>query len=40
MQKNVDTKLMEVVKSTPHMKHYLANRFALKNGDKPHSMVY
>jgi large subunit ribosomal protein L6e len=40
MQKNVDTKLMDVVKSTPHMKHYLANRFALKNGDRPHSMVY
>ena len=40
LQKNVDTKLMDVVKSTPHMKHYLANRFALKNGDKPHSMVY
>ena len=40
LQKNVDTKILEVVKSTPHMKHYLANRFALKNGDKPHSMVY
>jgi len=40
LQKNVDTKVMEVVKSTPHMKHYLANRFALKNGDRPHSMVY
>merc|ERR1719362_2335699 len=40
LQKNVDTKLMDVVKSTPHMKHYLANRFALKNGDRPHSMVY
>ena len=40
LQKNVDTKVMEVVKSTPHLKHYLANRFALKNGDNPHSMVY
>merc|ERR1712032_694944 len=40
MQKNVDTKLMDVVKSTPHMKHYLANRFALKNGDRPHSMNF
>ena len=40
LQKNVDTKVLEVVKSTPHLKHYLANRFALKNGDRPHSMVY
>merc|ERR1719362_2011795 len=34
LQKNVDTKVMEVVKSTPHMRQYLANRFALKNGDR------
>jgi large subunit ribosomal protein L6e len=40
LQKNVDTKVLEVVKSTPHLRHYLANRFALKNGDRPHSMVY
>ena len=40
LQKNVDTKVLEVVKSTPLMKQYLANRFALKNGDRPHSMVY
>jgi large subunit ribosomal protein L6e len=40
LQKNVDTKVLEVVKSVPHLKHYLANRFALKNGDKPHSMLY
>ena len=40
LQKNVDTKVLEVVKSVPHLKHYLANRFALKNGDRPHSMVY
>ena len=40
LQKNVDTKVLEVVKSTPYLKHYLANRFALKNGDRPHSMVY
>merc|ERR1712151_1074511 len=40
LQKNVDTKVLDVVKSTPHMRQYLANRFALKNGDRPHSMKY
>ena len=40
LQKNVDTKLLESVKTTPFLKKYLANRFALKNGDKPHEMVY
>jgi large subunit ribosomal protein L6e len=40
LQKNVDTKVLEAVKATPLLKNYLANRFALKNGDRPHSMVY
>jgi len=40
LQKNVDTKILESVKSTPLLKNYLANRFALKNGDRPHTMVY
>merc|ERR1712032_967457 len=40
LQKNVDTKVLDVVKSAPHMRQYLANRFALKNGDRPHTMVY
>ena len=40
LQKNVDTKIIEAVKATPLLKNYLANRFALKNGDRPHSMVY
>ncbi len=40
LQKNVDTKINEALKATPLLKNYLANRFALKNGDRPHSMVY
>merc|ERR1719362_1541249 len=28
LQKNVDTKVLDVVKSAPHMRQYLANRFA------------
>ncbi len=40
LQKNVDTKIIEAVKATPLLKNYLANRFALKNGDRPHAMVY
>ncbi len=40
LQKNVDTKVLESVKATPLLSKYLANRFALKNGDRPHAMVY
>jgi len=40
LQKNVDTIIIEAVKGTPFLKNYLANRFALKNGDRPHAMVY
>jgi len=40
LQKNVDTKIIEAIKATPLLKNYLANRFALKNGDRPHAMVY
>ena len=40
LQKNVDTKIIEAVKATPLLKNYLANRFALKNGDRPHAIVY
>ena len=39
-QKDVDTQVKKAVDEVPMMKEYLRNRFALKNGDKPHLMKF
>lgn len=39
-QNTIDTQVLKVVKEVSELKEYLKNRFALKNGDKPHLMVY
>ena len=40
MQNKVDTVVKKAVDEVPMMKEYLRNRFALKNGDKPHLMKF
>ena len=40
MQNDVDTAVKKAVDEVPMMKEYLRNRFALKNGDKPHLMKF
>ena len=40
MQNEVDTAVKKAVDEVPMMKEYLRNRFALKNGDKPHLMKF
>ena len=40
MQNDVDTSVKKAVDEVPMMKEYLRNRFALKNGDKPHLMKF
>jgi large subunit ribosomal protein L6e len=39
-QKNVDTEVKKAVGETPILKDYLRNRFALKNGQQAHNLVY
>ena len=39
-QNLVDTEVLKAVKAVPQLKEYLSNRFALKNGDKPHEMQF
>ena len=39
-QEDVDTQVKKAVDEVPMMKEYLRNRFALKNGDKPHLMKF
>ena len=39
-QNEVDTEVKKAVDEVPMMKEYLRNRFALKNGDKPHLMKF
>lgn len=39
-QNTVDTQVLKTVKEVDQLKEYLKNRFALKNGDRPHLMVY
>ena len=39
-QTEVDTEVKKAVDGVPMMKEYLRNRFALKNGDKPHLMKF
>ena len=36
----VDINVKKAVDEVPMMKEYLRNRFALKNGDKPHLMKF
>ena len=40
MQNQVDTVVKKAVDEVPMMKEYLRNRFALKNGDKPHLLKF
>ena len=40
IQTEVDTEVKKAVDAVPMMKEYLRNRFALKNGDKPHLMKF
>ena len=40
LQNEVDTVVKKAVDEVPMMKEYLRNRFALKNGDKPHLMKF
>ena len=39
-QKQIDTELLKAIQTTPLLKEYIKNRFALKNGDKPHVMEF
>jgi large subunit ribosomal protein L6e len=39
-QNNVDTQVKNAIGSTPYLKDYLRNRFALKNGQQAHNLVY
>ena len=39
-QNLIDTEVLKLVKQVPQMKEYLSNRFALKNGDRPHTMNF
>ena len=39
-QNEIDTVVKKAVDEVPMMKEYLRNRFALKNGDKPHLMKF
>ncbi len=39
-QKHIDTEVLKGIQSTPLLKEYLKNRFALKKGDKPHVMQF
>ena len=40
LQPEVDAEVKKAVDGVPMMKEYLRNRFALKNGDKPHLMKF
>ena len=40
LQTEVETEVKKGVDGVPMMKEYLRNRFALKNGDKPHLMKF
>ena len=39
-QNNIDTQVKQAIGSTPYLKDYLRNRFALKNGQQAHNLVY
>mmetsp|Transcript_50377 Transcript_50377/g.58805 ORF Transcript_50377/g.58805 Transcript_50377/m.58805 type:complete len:176 (-) Transcript_50377:230-757(-) len=39
-QKKIDSVLMKNVESVPLLKEYLGSKFSLRQGDKPHKMVF
>jgi large subunit ribosomal protein L6e len=39
-QNVIDTEILKAVSAVPQLRDYLRNRFALKNGDKPHAMMF
>jgi len=39
-QNSVDTEVKKAVDATPYLKEYLRNRFALKNGQQVHNLVF
>jgi large subunit ribosomal protein L6e len=39
-QTQVDTELLKAVRQVPQLKEYLQNKFALKNGQRPHLMNF
>merc|ERR1712057_115048 len=40
LQKTVDAALLTSISKTPMLKQYLASKFSLKNGQKPHEMTF
>jgi large subunit ribosomal protein L6e len=40
LQQQVDSGLMGVISKTPLLKAYIASKFSLKNGKKPHEMTF
>merc|ERR1711904_586220 len=40
LQQQVDSGLMSVISKTPLLKAYIASKFSLKNGQKPHEMTF
>jgi large subunit ribosomal protein L6e len=39
-QKTVDAELIKAIEAVPDLKTYLGARFSLRDGDKPHEMVF
>jgi hypothetical protein len=39
-QKAIDAKLVPLIEAVPELKSYLASRFGLKSGVKPHELVF
>jgi large subunit ribosomal protein L6e len=39
-QKAVDAELIKAIEAVPDLKTYLGARFSLRDGDKPHEMVF
>lgn len=39
-QKAIDAKLIPIIEAVPELKAYLAARFSLKSGVKPHELVF
>lgn len=39
-QNNVDTEVKKAIEKVPMLRDYLRNRFALKNGQAPHNLVF
>jgi large subunit ribosomal protein L6e len=39
-QKVVDAALIKAIEAVPDLKTYLGARFSLRDGDKPHEMVF